>query len=102
MRDDSRNPGPSETDALSIVLIGPEVTRRREIAKALAAVGGVQIREIPAYPAGLEELPRMLQPQPDVVIVDLDANPEYTLEILESISSFASSTVMVYSQRSDL
>ena len=89
-------------DALAIVLIGPDVTRRREIAKALAAVGGVDITEIPAYPAGLEELPRLLLPQPDVVIVDLDADPEYTLEMLESISSFASSTVMVFSQRSDL
>ena len=102
MWDDPRNPEPAETDALSIVLIGPDLSRRREMAKALANVPGVSVREIPAYPAGLEELPRMLLPQPDVVIVDLDADPEYTLEILESISSIASSTVMVFSQRSDL
>lgn len=102
MGNDPRNPEPSETDALAIVLIGPDVTRRREIARALTAVGGVQVKEIPAYPATLEELPRMLLPQPDVVIVDLDADPEYTLEILECISNFASSTVMVFSQRSDL
>jgi len=102
MRDDPHNPEPSETDALSIVLIGPDAGRRREIARALEAVGGVNTKEIPAYPASLDELPRLLLPQPDVVIVDLDADPEYTLEMVESISSFASSTVMVFSQRSDL
>ena len=102
MREDSQNPEPSETDVLSIVLIGPDAARRQEIAKALEAVGGVQIKEIPAYPARLEELPSMLLPQPDVVIVDLDTDPEYTLQIVESISSSAASTVMVFSQRSDL
>jgi pilus assembly protein CpaE len=102
MRVDPQNPESSDTDDLSIVLIGPDATRRREIAKALEAVRSVQIKEISAYPAGLEELPRLLLPQPDVVIVDLDTDPEYTLEIVESISSFASSTVMVFSQRSDL
>lgn len=102
MREDPHNPETSETDDLAIVLIGPDAARRREIAKALEKLGGIHTREIAAYPAGLEELPRLLLPQPDVVIVDLDADPEYTLEIVESISSFASSTVMVFSQRSDL
>jgi pilus assembly protein CpaE len=102
MREDSQNPEPSETDVLSIVLIGPDAARRQEIAKALEAVGGVQIKEIPAYPARLEELPSLLLPQPDAVIVDLDTDPEYTLQIVESISSSAASTVMVFSQRSDL
>jgi pilus assembly protein CpaE len=102
MREDSQNPEPSETDALTIVLIGPDAARRREIAEALNAFGGVQMKEIPAYPARLEELPSLLLPQPDVVIVDLDTDPEYTLEIVKSISSSAPSTVMVFSQRSDL
>jgi pilus assembly protein CpaE len=44
----------------------------------------------------------LLLPQPDVVILDLDTDPEYTLELVESISSFAASTVMVFSKRSDL
>ena len=102
MRDDPHNPEPSETDALSIVLIGPDAARRREIAKALESVGNTQIKELPAYPGGLQDLPHLLLPQPDVVIIDLDTDPDYTLEIVESISSFASSTVMVFSRRSDL
>ena len=102
MREDPQNPEPSETDTLSIVLICPDEARRREIVQALEAVGNVQITEIPAYPGGLQDLPHLLLPQPDVVMLDLDTDPEYTVEIVESISSFASSTVMVFSQRSDL
>jgi pilus assembly protein CpaE len=102
MREDSLNPEPSETDLLSIVLIGPDEARRQEIATALDAFGGVQIKQVPAYPARLDELPSLLQPQPDVVIVDLDADPEYTLEIVESIFSSAPSTVMVFSQHFEL
>jgi pilus assembly protein CpaE len=99
---DLLNPEPSEADSLSVVLICPDAARGREIANALQAVGNVQIKEIPAYPGSLQELPHLLQPQPDVVILDLDTDPEYTVEIIESISSFSPSTVMVFSQRSDL
>ena len=102
MMEESHNLEASEADVLSIVLIGPDEARRQEIATALNAFGGVQIKEIPAYPARLEELPSMLLPQPDVVIVDLDTDPEYTLQIVESIFSSAPSTIMVFSQRSDL
>ena len=102
MSDYPRIPDPSETDALSVVLICPDPARQRQITSALEAVGNVQIKAIPAYPGSIQDLPYLLQPQPDVVILDLDSDPEYTLEIVESISSFSASTVIVFSQRSDL
>jgi pilus assembly protein CpaE len=63
---------------------------------------GIQIWEFPAYPDGIDDLPRMLQQQFDVVIVDLDSNPEYALEIVESICSSSNAAVMVYSEQADL
>jgi pilus assembly protein CpaE len=102
MREDSHTAELSETDTLSVVLICPDAGRGREISHALDSIGGVQIREIPAYPGALHDLPHLLQPQPDVVILDLDTDPEYTLEIIESISSFSAATVMVFSESSDL
>jgi pilus assembly protein CpaE len=102
MRDDPPNPEAADTDALSIVLIGPDEPRRRAVADALNASGVAEIKEIPAYPVDLEELPRILLPQSDVVLVDLDSDPEYALDIVENICAFASSTVMVYAQRADL
>jgi pilus assembly protein CpaE len=63
---------------------------------------GIQIWEFPAYPDGIDDLPRMLQQQFDVVIVDLDSNPEYALEIVENICSSSNAAVMVYSEQADL
>jgi pilus assembly protein CpaE len=63
---------------------------------------GVAISEFPAYPDGIDDLPRMLQQHYDVIIVDLDSNPDYALEIVEGICSFSSAAVMVYSEQADL
>jgi len=102
MWDDPPNPEAADTDALSIVLIGPDEPRRKAVADALNASGVAEIKEIPAYPVDLTELPRLLLPQPDVVLVDLDSDPEYALDIVENICASASPTVMVYAQRADL
>ncbi len=60
------------------------------------------VSEFSSYPGNLDELPRMLQQHYDVVIVDLDSNPEYALEIVEGICSVSSAAVMVYSEQADL
>ena len=63
---------------------------------------GVEVWEFPAYPDGIDDLPRMLQQNFDVVIVDLDCKPEYALEIVEAICSLSTAAVMVYSEQADL
>jgi pilus assembly protein CpaE len=67
-----------------------------------ASPAGVETWEFPAYPDGIDDLPRMMQQHFDVVIVDLDCNPEYALEIVEGICSLSSAAVMVYSEQADL
>ena len=57
-------------------------------------------REFSAYPE-LDEVPRMLEDNYDVIIVDLDSNPEYALDLVETICSTGSPTVMVYSAHTD-
>ena len=42
-------------------------------------------------------MPRLLEADYDVVIVELDSNPEYALDLVENICSNSSLTVMVYS-----
>jgi pilus assembly protein CpaE len=69
---------------------------------AQGSPAGVQIWEFAAYPDGIDDLPRMLQQHFDVIIVDLDCNPEYALEIVEGICSFSAAAVMVYSEQADL
>lgn len=92
----------SSPGALSVVLIGPDEQRRRAIAKALSGCPVAQIREVSAYPADLDDLARALEQNCDVVIVDLDSNPENALEMVERIFVYGSATVFVCSAQGSL
>jgi pilus assembly protein CpaE len=52
-----------------------------------------------SYPPSLDDVPRLLELHHDVIIIDLDSDPEYALELVESIGANGSATVMVYSAR---
>lgn len=86
---------------MSIVLIGPDDLRRRAAADALAECPGNDVREFTSYPPGLDDVPRLLEQHHDVIIIDLDSDPEYALELVESIGANGTATVMVYSARAD-
>jgi pilus assembly protein CpaE len=89
------------SENLSIALIGPDQLRRTEAAKALLACSGTEVREYLAYPANLDEVPRLIEQRNDVIIIDLDSNPEFALELVENICAHGSATVMVYSSKPD-
>jgi len=88
-------------EGMSIALIGPEELTRRAAADALRQCRGNEIREFDAYPADLDEVPKLLDQQYDVIIIDLDTNPEYALELVESLCANGSATVMVFSSKPD-
>ena len=44
-------------------------------------------------------MPRLLEADYDVIIVELDSNPEHALDLVESICSSSAVTVMVYSEQ---
>ena len=92
---------PFGAGALSIALIGPDEQRRKAIANALAASGENKVREFASYPPGLDDVPRLLEQHCDVIIIDLDSNPEYALDLVESVCSNGIATVMVYSAKAD-
>ena len=46
-------------------------------------------------------MPRLLEQHHDVIIIDLDSDPEYALELVESICANGAATVMVYSAKAD-
>ncbi len=89
------------TEALSIALIGPEELTRRTAAEALRKGRGNDIREFDAYPGDLDEVPKLLDQQYDVIMIDLDPNPEYALELVENLCANGSATVMVFSSKPD-
>jgi pilus assembly protein CpaE len=92
----AKDPDALGSKTLSIALIGPEEFRRQPIASALASLQGGVTREFSFYPE-LDDVPRLLESNYDVIIVELDSNPEYALELVENICGNSTLTVMVYS-----
>ncbi len=82
---------------------GAGVRERSALAGApgQAAAEGAVVQEFTSYPEGLDDLPRTLQHY-DVIIIDLDSDPDKALYLVEGICAFSPATVMVYSEQTDL
>jgi len=100
MSTSTQDPDALGSNVLTIALIGPEQQRRTAVAIALAGLAAGATREIPLYPE-LDDVPKLLEDNYDVVIVDLDSNPEYALDLIESVCANSTATVMVYSAKQD-
>ena len=85
---------------LSVALIGPQEQRRKAVANALAGSQASVTKEFTSYPR-FDDVPRLLDPGYDVIIVELDSDPEQALDTVEHICGSSSATVMVYSARTD-
>jgi pilus assembly protein CpaE len=86
---------------LSIALIGPNENRRRIVANALAGSGTTMVREFPSYPNKTTDVPRLMEQNFDVFIIDLDGDQRYALELVEDLSANPAVTVMVFSMNND-
>jgi len=98
---DTKYPDSVGAELLSIALIGPDENRRRAVAAALAECRAAKVREFSSYPTALDEVPRLLEQYFDVILIDLDSDPEFALELVESICAKDAATVMVYSSVAD-
>lgn len=87
--------------SLSIALIGPNERQRWALANALAKCQGTNVREFSSYPTTVEDAPRLLEQVFDVIIIDLDGDTEFALDLVDSISVNDAATVMVYSAKND-
>jgi pilus assembly protein CpaE len=94
----SKDPDALGSKVLFVGLIGPEESRRKNIANALVELRGSVTQEYSTYP-DLDDVPRIIEANYDVVIVELDTNPEHALDLVEGICSGSSATVMVYSEQ---
>jgi pilus assembly protein CpaE len=96
----THDPDALSSKVLSVALIGPQEQRRRAVANALAGSQASVAREFTSYP-GFDDVPGMLDPGYDVIIVELDSDPEQALDLVEHICGTSSATVMVYSAGTD-
>ncbi len=88
-------------DDLTVALVGPDERRRSAAVRAISESAVIAVREYPTYPSDRDDAPRLLEQQFDVIIIDLDSDPEMALELVESIGGQGTSTVMVYSSSAD-
>jgi len=83
---------------VSVVILGPDDTRRRALADALGKNQATVIREFGSYP-NLNHLVKATGLNCDIVMIDLDADPDIALDLVESICGRNTAvTVMVYSR----
>ena len=87
--------------ALSVAVISPDDRLRKAAIEALGECQTGRIREFKAYPSDLNDLPAMLGNDFDVVLVDLDTNPENAFDLVESVCTNDLGTAMVYSAADD-
>jgi len=88
-------------DGLSIAVIGPDGKLRKAIVSSLADYHQGEIHEFTTYPPSLDDLPRLLQLEHDIILIECDSNPEYALDLVEGICASGKATVMVYSRETD-
>jgi pilus assembly protein CpaE len=86
---------------LSVAVISPDENRRNAALCALGECHTGQIQEFASYPAGPDDAPRTLNRDFDVILVDLDSDPKYALELIRNICINGLATVMVYSAQAD-
>ncbi len=102
MADFNGAPGNFGKGSLSVALIGPDEQRRSAMAEALSGRPGVVVQEYVAFPRDLEDLPKLLEEHYDVVVVDADSEPDFAVQLAESLSARGKSYVMAFSADPDV
>jgi len=90
-----------DAGGVSVAVISPDMRRRNIALSALGDCHTGRIQEFVSYPPDMNEVPRMLGQDFDVVIVDLDSDPTHALDLVEAIGIHGLATAMVYSAQID-
>jgi protein TonB len=85
----------------SVALIGPGEELRQAMARALAESCRARVVEYACYPSEPSDLESLLLQNFDTVFIDIDDEPEFSLELVRLISSCGAATVMAYSRVAD-
>ncbi len=94
-----KHAGGNGAKPLTVALIGPNEERRSAVAAALGGTRRAVVREFDSYPPELEHLQRLLASF-DVLVLDLDSDPDAALEMVKTASS-RNGAIMVYSLNAD-
>jgi pilus assembly protein CpaE len=91
----------SGTGALYVAVVSPDAKRRNAATRALGECHAGKIQEFLSYPSDIENAPRTLNRDFDIVLVDVDTNPKQALSLVETISVRGLAIAMVFSEQAD-
>jgi pilus assembly protein CpaE len=86
---------------LSIAVIGPDNFSRDTVINALSGYLGSQTPELVIDPARLDEASMKIAAKCNVVIVELDRDPDIALNLVQTICDRGAAMVMVYSSQAN-
>lgn len=86
---------------INVALISPDRRHLQAAAVALAGCAGYEVSEFSSYPMRSDGTSEVMDQKFGVVMIDLDSDPEFALQLVESISADGFATVMVYSEVAD-
>jgi pilus assembly protein CpaE len=101
MQDVPKVPVGLDGTTLNVAILGPDEHRRGVIAGALTGHKGLRYKEFASYPPRLDDLSHALAQQYQVIVVDIDSNPDYAYKLIESLCSSGRTYVMAYSAQAD-
>ncbi|HEY1806231.1 MAG TPA: AAA family ATPase [Terracidiphilus sp.] len=87
---------------LNVALLGPDEQRRKVVASAISKHPGLKLREFSSFPPRLEDLPERLAQAYEIVIIDVDSEPDYAFALVERICLSGRTYVMAYSANADM
>jgi pilus assembly protein CpaE len=86
---------------LHIAVVSTSEQQRNAVISALDRFPNGRIREYVTYSPGIDDVAQILKEEFDVVIIDLDSDPEHALELVENICVDGSTNVIACSAKSD-
>lgn len=98
----SREPAIPDVTNLNVALLGPDEQRRKVVASAISKHPGLKLHEFSSFPPRLEDLPQRLAQAYEVVIIDVDSEPDYAFALVETLCASGRTYVMAYSANADM
>lgn len=89
------------TNQLSIAVIGPDESLRAPLLGAISECRAGGVHNFHSYPPRVQDVNNLLELKCNVVMIELDSDPDYAVEIVRAVCAGSHSTVMVYSRMTD-
>jgi len=95
---------PDSTDEINLTvgILGPNDQRLKAVTSALSDQHGLRVTEFTSYPPKQGDLAQKLARAYDVLMIDVDSDPDYAFAILEILCEGGRNYVMAYSGKSDM